>query len=283
MKNELYELYQQCFPTLKMKKENFLHKIDYDHSEIIMEQEHSQMVGVAVVNQNSILLLCVAPRMQKKGYGTKLLRRAEDLIRKNKYDHVVLGCGRNYLFPGVPLKEVKSSKAFFSKYGYLSDYESVDMELSLQDFNFKSTKVPELEIDIQYGFVDRSKRAELFEVVRAVNESWVSYYQNSLDSAYVAVSNGNIVGFQLVSWADPTSGINVSDIYGTVGCVGVKPQVRGQGIGIHMVAHGMKELKTQGCTKAFIGFTHLENWYAKLGCKTTQRYWMGAKELGAGA
>ena len=279
MKNELYELYQECFPTLKMKKESFLHRIDYDNSEIIMEHENSHMVGAAVINENSILLMCVNPRMQKKGYGKKLLHRSEKLIQKKQYNQIILGCGRNYLFPGVPMKEVESSKSFFERFGYHADWECVDMELSLKDFNLKTIKIPPLLANMQFGFVDKSRRNELLDLVRSVDENWVRYYQNNLDSAYVAILDGKIVGFQLVDWSDPINIVNVTDIYGTVGCVGVKKQERGQGIGINMVANGMMELKLRGCTKVFIGFTHLENWYSQLGSKTIQRYWMGAKNI----
>lgn len=279
MKNELYELYQECFPTLKMKKESFLHRIDYDHSDIIMEQENSQMVGAAVVNENSILLICVTPRMQKKGYGKKLLHRSEKLIQKHEYNQVILGSGKNYLFPGVPMNEVNSSKSFFERFGYQADWECVDMEISLNDFNLNTVKLAPIAANMQFGFVEKSRKSELLELVRSVDEDWVRYYQNNLDTAYVAILNDKIVGFQLVNWADPTNIVNVRDIFGTVGCVGVSKQERGQGIGINMVANGMMELKLRGCTKVFIGYTHLEGWYSQLGGKTVQRYWMGEKNI----
>lgn len=118
MKNELYELYKQCFPTKQLDKETFLKKIDYDHSEVIMEEEHCHMVGASVISGNDILMLCVNPEMQKKGYGKKLLMRSEEIMANSGYHEAVLGKGFHDLLGRFTSDEIPAGKQFFQKHGF---------------------------------------------------------------------------------------------------------------------------------------------------------------------
>ncbi|MDE6592180.1 MAG: GNAT family N-acetyltransferase, partial [Oscillospiraceae bacterium] len=67
---------------------------------------------------------------------------------------------------------------------------------------------------------------------------------------------------------------------GSIGCVGTVPKFRRQGIGLKMVSLAAEELKKQGCGKVFIHYTHVYDWYARLGFKPFLKLKMGGKKLG---
>ena len=116
MKNELYELYKQCFPKSQLSKELFLEEIDYENSNIFITQEHCHMVGASVVDKNALRLLCVAPSMQGKGYGEKLLKRSEEAIQEDGYEEAIL-YKSDRLFSDMNMDELKELH-FFTHHNY---------------------------------------------------------------------------------------------------------------------------------------------------------------------
>lgn len=273
MKHELYELYQQCFPNEKVSREAFLDKLDYDHSDVIIEQEHSKIAAALVMNENTVLLLCVAPWARGKGYGRNLLQSAEAKMAEQEYDKVVLGHGRSYLFPGVPYGK-EEDYHFFEKLGYHADWSSVDMEIDLTVEEEASKNLKKVPDQVQFRILPEGRKKELFEAVNTVQENWNRYFKTTKCPIAVAVKNDKIVGFEMIY-----KQVSENTVKGYVGCVGVIPSERGQGIGLAMVSYGLQQLKREEIHTARIEYTHLESWYAKLGAVTVQRYWMGEKLL----
>ncbi len=116
MKNELYELYKQCFPTSQLSKEMFLKAVDYDNSNVILAQEHCRIVGVSIVDKNVIRFMCVAPQMQNRGFGKELLKRSEGAILNDGYEDAIL-CKLSDVLDHSNIDEVIGAQ-FFVKYGY---------------------------------------------------------------------------------------------------------------------------------------------------------------------
>ena len=116
MKNELYELYKQCFPTSQLSKEIFLDVVDYDKSNIILAQEHCHIVGVSIVDKNVIRFMCVDPQMQNRGFGKELLKRSEDAILSDGYEEAII-CKSDIVLDNKNVDELLTAE-FFIKHGY---------------------------------------------------------------------------------------------------------------------------------------------------------------------
>lgn len=116
MKNELYELYKQCFPRSQLSKETFLKEVDYDKSNIILAQEHCHIVGISIVDKNVIRFMCVAPQMQNKGFGKELLQRSEDAILSDGFEEAII-YNSDCIFNHKNVDELNGAQ-FFIKQGY---------------------------------------------------------------------------------------------------------------------------------------------------------------------
>ena len=63
---------------------------------------------------------------------------------------------------------------------------------------------------------------------------------------------------------------------GAFGCVGVDPAARGRGIGLAMVARACELLSARGAEVCYCAYTHLEDWYARLGFTRWRGYTMAS-------
>lgn len=279
MNNEIFDLYNKCFPKLPIRYEAFHNKLNLDHSEKIMIQLHNTLIGVSIISGNAILLLCVLSSFQKQGYGKKLLEQSEERIYSSGYSKVILGYGNTYLMQGVPFEEQSDIIPFFKKFSYDSTWESVDMTMRLSDFDITTLTIPHCPYAIHFRYATEKDKESLLESVSKVDPNWMKYYETSEDPVLLAIENNKILGFAIVSVTDDTFYHHSDDRIGAVGCVGVIPEARKRGIGLRLVANGTNILKEQCCDEAYIGYTHLEHWYSLLGYKTSMRFWMGFHEI----
>ncbi|MDF2941498.1 MAG: hypothetical protein K0S01_356 [Herbinix sp.] len=279
MKNDIFALYNACFPNMKIRFEAFLNKLDYDHSEIIVRKDKNEVIGFSIVKDNAILLLCVNPKLQNKGYGTELLQQSEQNIKAQGFDKIILGCGSTYLFQGVPMGTEEKTHLFFEKRGYRSDGISVNMTMRLNDFSINTIQMPKAPDTVLFRYATAEDKAKLLPAVAEVEAEWVKYYEHSEEPILIAVEGSDVLGFEIISANMDTFYSDERDTIGAVGCVGVVPQVRKRGIGLQLVALGIEVLKKNDCDEVFIGYTYYENWYALLGHKTSERFWMGYKNI----
>jgi GNAT superfamily N-acetyltransferase len=70
---------------------------------------------------------------------------------------------------------------------------------------------------------------------------------------------------------------------GGVGTLGVRPDVRGQGIGLALAARVTGALKAHGLATSYIGWTWLVDWYGKLGYRVWKEYRMSWRLMGPDA
>ncbi len=215
--------------------------------------------GFGLIKDNRIALIAVAPEFQRKGTGTAIFRECAEIARKNGYKTIALGGG---LFSGA----VSESADFFRKTGFETAGEFTEMELSLTDF-----AVPEIPVaeNVSFGFFE-GDIGELKKAVAQVDEEWVQYL--GYEPVFCGFADGKIAGFCIVGDNETCLLSDGKSRIGSIGCVGVVPAFRRNGIGLKMVALAAEELKKQGCDKAFIHFTHLNKWYGKLGARTFLRF-----------
>ncbi|MGI5896787.1 MAG: GNAT family N-acetyltransferase [Oscillospiraceae bacterium] len=277
MKECVYQIFQQCFPSIPIHFAAFQRKLNFDDCACKTVQEKGKTVGFSLVQQNGILLLCVLPEYQGRGYGTQLLQKSEELIHAQGFERVTLGSGPSgYLFQGVPVLESRA-ECFFERFGYEADGTSVDMAMPLAHFSLQSLEIPSCPEGVSCRLIHSEEREKLLAAVLDAQPDWRTYFE-TIDPHMVLIAEqqGEIAGFCIV---DENGAPLYDDTTGEIGCVGVVRAARKKGIGLVMAAHATEELKKRGCKNAFLSFTELEHWYSQIGYRTTMRFWMGEKLL----
>ncbi len=109
--------------------------------------------------------------------------------------------------------------------------------------------------------------AALRNAVRRVDEDWVQYFGEG-DRFYCAFDGERIAAFCSLSDMGRFRGLRI----GGPGCVGTVPEYRRRGIGLEMVRLATETLRRDGFDLSWIHYTHLENWYRKLGYRPVLRW-----------
>lgn len=283
--SSMLNIYNKSIPFLQTDLFNFESRLRLtDDSTYYIEEVDSTPVGFAVVNQNSILALCVSPEYQNRGIGSKLLYSAENDIKKRGYKYIVLGCSvKTYLCQGVPYNDHYNCYGFFEKHGYSASWSSIDMVLPLDDFSLEKNQIPTDPDAVVFRYAQKEDQEFLLDSVAKVDPSWCKYYDSAKESVkelvYLAEEGGQILGFVMLCQDNMPFAINFNGRVGGLGCLGVIPEKREKGIGLQLAARGTHELKQMGCDYSYLGYTWLEDWYGLLGYKRYARFWMGEKEI----
>lgn len=272
---EYYDLYMKCFPEYPTTPENFNSLLRPDLAHIAEQREDGKLTGYALAHKGSVAMLCVEEAYRGQGIGSQLLEESEQYLRSLGSDKVTLGSGEHYLLQGVPEGPAVS---FFEKRGYTANWSSINMELSLADFDLDRLGIPPVPEGLRYRFEEQSDLPAVLAAVQAAESGWTGIFSDCSDPILLAELDGEIAGFEILS-TDGGYFVRPGQQIGSVGCVGVVPAKRERGIGMAMVAEGVHWLKTQGCTQIELRYTWLESWYGKLGFRTVSRQWMGEKLL----
>ena len=177
----------------------------------------------------------------------------------------------NALFPG-----------FFSDAGIRAlDRDHVFTELALDLKRYTPRPPVPCPEGITFGAYDGDMEL-LRAAVRKVDGDWVKYFDGS-GRYFAAFEGGRIVSFCIL---DEMGRCGEKRIGGP-GCVGTLPEYRGHQIGLKMVQLATGILQRRGFDIAYIHYTHIDHWYAKLGYKTVLRWnrdgvlWDQGDEAGA--
>ena len=279
MDNQIYKIYAECFPELAMNEEIFRKLLDADSCEIITHSENGSLAGFSAVQGNCIRLLCVSPEFQGKGIGSELLKKSEEAVSAKGFGTAVLGGFDSQLFIGAVTPEEQWNDmrcVFFENRGYKASNGCIEMKMALSDFS--EDKIPPCPQDVKFGYCPEDRRTELREAVKRVHSDWLEYFDLG-SPVFTAERDGKLAGFCIVDVNADTIISTGKNNIGMIGCVGVLPEFRRNGIGLAMVAKAMLDVKNQGCDEAFIHFTYLDWWYGKLGFKTFLHYWFGNKRV----
>lgn len=149
---------------------------------------------------------------------------------------------------------------------FCSDGMFAEMSLDIKDYHEKTVPIQNIEFSFCKGSIDDIKAA-----VAKVEEDWVQYFK-STENVFCGYCDGEIVSFCIID-SDVDCILSQDNIkVGSIGCVGTVPKSRKKGIGLRMVDLATVYLKNQKCDKAYIHYTHIDKWYAKLGYETFARF-----------
>ena len=302
--NEVYEIFKRNFPYISREEKTLLEIINNENNYIIKKKnEKDELIGCAIVNRNTIILLVIDKEYRNQGIGTELLNKCEEYIKENNYKKIVLGVGFNYLMPGVPTsdKEVESyneniisdvtnaASNFFKKKGYVhswGDCNCFDMKMNLNDFNQNEYSIGDSINEVTYRWATPNDIEDIVkccdDACQYQDEKFSKYYinkklydSNSNQKVLVAVKNNKIVGTLIVSIE--TEGKDL----GCVGCTCVMFSETHQKIGTNLVKLGTKYLKDIGLKKANLSYTYsgLDKLYGASGYMISTYYFMGEKNI----
>lgn len=299
--NVYYKIFKDNFPYVSREENTLLEIINNEDNKFLEEKENDKLIGLAIVNKNTILLLIVDKDYRNKGIGTKLLNKCEELIRKNGFDKVILGVGFNYLMPGVPTSKKFTdsvhenldplvndvASTFFEKRGYIhswKDCNCFDMKMSLSNFIKNDNSIGDTINGIYYRWAELNDIDEIISCADAAcqyqDEKFSKYYkntdlykENNNQKVLVAVKNNKIVGTLIVSIETEEKDL------GCVGCTCVSFKETHQKIGTNMVRLGTKYLKDIGLKNASLSYTYtgLDVLYGDSGYEISAYYFMGEK------
>lgn len=300
---EYYMMFKELFPYINREEGKHFEIICNENNEFFEERENDKLVGFAIVNMNTILLLIVDKDYRNQGIGTRLLEKCEQSIISKGYDKVVLGVGFDYLMPGVPTSEKytnschenldslvnDNASSFFKKRGYYHSWgecNCFDMKMSLIKFVKNENSIGDTINGINYRWATIEDLEDIIEcsddACQFQDEKFSKYYrneklydENNNQRVLVAVKNNKIVGTLIVSIE--TEGKDL----GCVGCTCVSFKETHQGIGTNMVRLGTKYLKDVGLKNASLSYTYtgLDKLYGNSGYEISTYYFMGEKRL----
>lgn len=149
---------------------------------------------------------------------------------------------------------------------FCEDGQYAEMGRSLSSYTEKTAPIEGVSFGWYGESIDRLKDAVL-----RVEEKWCRYFDGAA-RVFCAYADGEIVSFCIV---EEDADCLLSDSFhkvGSIGCVGTLPEYRGRGIGLRLVDLATVLLKKAGCEAAYIGYTHLDFWYERLGYQVVARF-----------
>lgn len=302
--DEILRMFRENFPFVSREEDTLAEVIGHEGN-VFFERRNleGKLIGCAIVNEHTILLLLVDKDHRGQGIGDGLLRECEETIRKNGFEKVVLGVGFNYLMPGVPTSKrwapsvhehldplVNSAASdFFEHRGYEHAWGACncfDMRMELKDFSANDHKIGDTINGILYRWAKLDDLEKIClcadDACQYQDESFSKYYRNpelyqaeSQERVLVAEKAGRIVGTLIVCIETEAPDT------GNVGCTCVATDMVHHGIATTMVMLGTKFLKDIGLVHANLSYTYsnLDKMYGASGYKISTYYLMGEKTL----
>lgn len=302
MRYDLYEMFRVNFPFIIRESNTALNLLSNPSNKVIEKRnEQGELIGVSVINKNTIYMLCVNKDYRNKGIGEELLSESEDYILSNGYDEVIVGVGDSYLMPGIPMKTkpfdevlnedkvyedvTDSANEFFTKRGYTHSWDCncFDMKSDYSKVDFPDWSIGDTIDGITYRWATKEDIPKIIECTDDAHESFSKYYKD--ESIYstdgdrrvlIALDGDEVCGTLMVSKDEAKEkGI------GSVGCTTVKKNHQGRHIGVNMVILGNKVLKDEGIKEGYLGYTYsgLDKMYGYAGYKICIYYNMAKKRI----
>ncbi len=298
MYQELYELYKKNLPFVVRDRETVLRIVQNEGNTVIEHRdEQNKLAGVSVVNQNTILLLCVDAVYQGQGIGSKLLEQSEETVRRGGYDKIVIGNGFDYIMPGVPTSKRyfpaeneelypgldETASDFFTKRGYTHTWNCncFDMRFPLARFDKNDLHVGDTVEGVTYRWAVLTDLPGICACTDDAFSDFTGFYQdehlyaeNGSAKVLIAVFDGEIVGTLIV---EPNS----SSQLGSIGCTTVKSAYRGKHIAVNLVTIGTGHLRDMGMKDAYLSYTYsgLDHLYGYAGYRICVYFMMAEKTL----
>lgn len=274
---ELYRIFAECFPFISMSEEIFFRKISYSDNKLFIRYSEGIPYAFSVVNENTIVLICVHPDHQNHGTGSSLLRESEDYIISCGYHEAVLGRGKNRFFFGAVIDTF--SHRFFEHRGYFAVNGCLSMFMDLSDFNYDelSRRYP-CSSEIQIFFCPDKMKQQLIKSVAEVEPRWVSKYSDHT-KVLVAADGDEVAAFVLLNDNAETPATAEGFRTGMPEYIGVTEKYRRKHIGTALMLKAAEFFRSAGCNDVYIEYTSEDTWYSRIGFEDYLWYWMGKKSL----
>ena len=297
MTDELYGLFRRNFP-FAVREEETARRVLASADHVIERRADGRLMGAAVTQGGTILMLCVDEAYRRRGVSSALLDEAERVLWADGCREITVGAGSGYLVPGVPTSKRyydavnealypgldESASRFFEKRGYAHSWDCncFDMRFPLSECRAPDWEIGQAANGVIYRWAAPEDRAA---VCACVDDAWPDFTQYYREEALygadparhvmLAEAEGVAAGALMVSLEAEGKGV------GSVGCTAVRHAYRGRRIAVNMVTLSTAFLKTAGMRDAFLGYTYsgLDYMYGLAGYKICVYYMMAKKTL----
>ena len=236
------------------------------------------VVGFATVGARSALTsLVVDSAHRRHGIGRSLHDAALDLLPADGELGIGSGTGEDYVFPGVP-ENLPGASEFFHACGWRWDYVAADLVQRVGTYATPDGVAARAEgAGVEFRVLD-DDRADVLAFVDRYHHGWLDYYAE-VDVRRILVGEraGEVVAslvFTLPEHVRNKWAALLGDGTGDLGCVGVRPDVEGQGIGTALVALGTEILQARGVTASWLQWTTRLSFYGYLGYRPWRTFLM---------
>lgn len=267
--SEALGLYNSVFPERKTSLARFRRRLMLDSgASLPIERAEGRLVGFAVCYRDGLLMLAVEQSFRGRGIGSALLRECEALASPFGQLRLGYAASGSYLFCGAPVE----ANGFFDHRGYSNDWTACDCLLAVEDF---TPSEQECDASVSIGTRTDGERDEAFALANRVSH-WGDFWAKT-DELIVARSDGRLVGGVMLEDGCLFEGSIERSC--TLGCLGVDADYRRRGIAASLCHELANRAKSRGYRNIFIGYTHISDWYSRLGAKIFASYRFGVKKL----
>ena len=271
-----------------------MQKVLADARSLLVAERNGVRLGFCAADYAStgdagLLILLVEPACQRQGIGSALVSRLKRILRTKQVRTLHLGACSNgtYFWPGLPA-ENELALPFFLKHGWQKEEACADLVQELDSFKtpvWVSDRIRHSNAVFQLANTELRPEIAAFE--RGNFPAWASFVDNEFAESgdrnilVAQAKNGAVVGTVLMKvgvtnhWARE-SGTQV----GSLNILGIAPGSQRQGIGLALTACAMEILQERGCSRCYIQWTGLNEWYGKLGATVWAEYRMASTLLG---
>ncbi len=269
---QMLDIYNNSFDLIKTTLDIFKDRLmlNKKNTYVLCETQNDKIIGYSIINNNTIMLLCVDEKHRNKGIGTKLLNASEAEINKN-YNKIDLGCGETYLIPGIPLDTKCNYFQWFINRGYENTWTSFDMIIDLKKQHYT------LDNGLNIRKANSDERDTIVKVAEEANNWGDIYKKQNIDNIYVAIKDKEMIGLIVVESGHCLFPLSIKNC-GIFGCICIKKEYRKHGFGMELLKYALTILQKKN-NFCHIGYTYLDWWYSKVGATKYINYAMCEKKL----
>jgi beta-N-acetylhexosaminidase len=267
----------------------------YQAGDHLVARQGQEVVGFVATNLDrgdptsaAIPVLCVEPRLQRRGIGTALHQAALAHLRASGATRVQIGGGYSCVWPGVP-DNLPAAKPFFESCGWSFLESCWDLAQPMRDYHSPADLITEIELSTATpadvpGLLDFEAREFLH---------WLGAFRGvaevgDLDDLLIARDPhtheivGSLILYTQRSHPSRVDGFwdqLLGDPLGEIACVGVAEALNNRGIGTALVARASELLQQRGVAAVHIGWVYRVSFYGRLGYAPWRAFHMSWREL----
>ena len=311
--NNLYEMWNEelgfIFPiTYELFRKNvfeygssavdnsFVALVDGEAVGFIIGKTWNEKIDLPAYDELSwISLIYVKPMFRKRGIGSLLLEKVEEIFKKQNKKNIYLGKDYYNFFPGLPV-ELKIHRSWFEKRGYIIGYDTNDL-IKKVDLKTKPEVLKTFKDNKKYT-IRRATDEDFSGINKLIQDNWpgrwhmefkdyVSNGGTGFEYMICLNEEGIVCGFCKV--CDKNTPIilngysmNYYDRFehlSGIGPLGVDVNYRKLNIANNILKTIINELLVNGTTDIIIDWTNLMHIYQKYGFEIWKSYTYIHKEL----